>query len=85
MDVSVKEAQDKLEELLDRAEAGEEVVVTHEGRPPVRLVPDSRVSLPRFRQEVIDEITRRAVTEALPGPDAAHSQDFLYDEYGLPN
>ncbi len=85
MDVSVKEAQDKLEELLDRAEAGEEVVVTREGRPPVRLVPDSRVSLPRFRQEVIDEITRRAVTEALPGPDAAHSQDFLYDEYGLPN
>lgn len=85
MDVSVKEAQDKLEELLDRAEAGEEVVVTREGRPPVRLVPDSRVSLPRFRREVIDEITRRAVTEALPGPDAAHSQDFLYDEYGLPN
>lgn len=85
MDVSVKEAQDKLEELLDRAEAGEEVVVTREGRPPVWLVPDSRVSLPRFRREVIDEITRRAVAEALPGPDAAHSQDFLYDEYGLPN
>ena len=85
MDISIKEAESNLAALLDRVEAGEDIVLTREGHAPVRLVPDPVVSLPRFRREVIDEITRRAATEALPGPDAAHSQDFLYDESGLPN
>lgn len=85
MDVSLKEAQDKLEELLDRAAAGEEVVVTRAGHPPVRFVPDPVVPRPRFRRDVIDEIVRHAMAEALPGPDAARSQDFLYDENGLPH
>jgi prevent-host-death family protein len=85
MDISIKDAEGDLAGLLDRVEAGEDIVVTREGHPPVRLVAEPVVTLPRFRREVIDEITRRAVTEALPGPDAAHSQDFLYDEFGLPN
>jgi antitoxin (DNA-binding transcriptional repressor) of toxin-antitoxin stability system len=86
MDVPVKQAEGRLDELLDRAAAGEDIVLIREGKPPVRLVvPGAVVSLPRFRPEVIDEITRRAASEALPGPDAAHSQDFLYDEFGLPN
>ena len=85
MDIPVKEAEGRLNELLDRAAAGEEIVLTREGKAPVRLVPGAVVSLPRFRPEVVDEITRRAASEALPGPDAAHSQDFLYDEFGLPN
>lgn len=85
MDVTVREAREKLDELLDKAEAGEEILVTREGRPSVRLVAEGKSSRPRFRRDVIDEITRRAVLEALPGPDAAHSQDFLYDEFGLPS
>ena len=85
MDVPVKDAEGRLDELLDRAAAGEDIVLTREGKPPVRLVTSSVVSLPRFRPEVVEEITRSAASEALPGPDAAHSQDFLYDEFGLPN
>jgi hypothetical protein len=30
------------------------------------------------------EISERASKKATPGPDAAHSADFLYDEFGLP-
>lgn len=83
MDVTVEDARDRLEQLLDLAESGVEVVVTRAGKPPVRLL--RRGSLPSSRPKLegealrraIDEITRRAVAEALPGPDAAHSQDFL--------
>jgi prevent-host-death family protein len=85
VNVSISDAKAQLTELVRRAEAGEEVVVTRHGRPAVRLVPASAVPLPRFDRKVIDEITRRAVQEALPGPGAAHASDFLYDEDGLPH
>lgn len=85
MDISVDKAEGRLKELLDRVDSGEEVVLTRDGRPPVRLVSQPTVVLPRFSDEVINDIVRRAATEALPGPDAAHSQDFLYNEFGLPN
>ncbi len=85
MDVPVEDAEGKLKELLDRVEAGEEVVLTRPGHPPVRLVSHPVVALPRFSRDAVDDIIRKAASEALPGPDAAHSQDFLYDEFGLPN
>jgi hypothetical protein len=34
--------------------------------------------------ERLMELGRRASAKALPGPCAARSQDFLYDEDGLP-
>ena len=40
MDVALKDAQERLAELLDRAEAGEDVVLTRDGHPAIRLVPD---------------------------------------------
>jgi hypothetical protein len=30
-------------------------------------------------------VRKSAAGKALPGPDAAHSQDFLYDDNGLPS
>ena len=36
------------------------------------------------RREMMERISKRGAAEALPGPDAARSQDFLYDEFGLP-
>jgi len=85
MDVSVKEAHDKLEELLDRAEAGEEIVLTRHGRAVAQLGPVKRAPLtPEERGRIIDEIVQDAKGKGLPGPDAAHSADHLYDEYGLP-
>ena len=39
MQVSVTEAQRQLTELVRRAEAGDEVILTRHGHPCVRLVP----------------------------------------------
>jgi antitoxin (DNA-binding transcriptional repressor) of toxin-antitoxin stability system len=39
MHISVSEAVDKLDELVDRAEAADELVLLLDGRPAVRLVP----------------------------------------------
>lgn len=39
MDVSVYAAKTHLSRLIDRANAGEEVVITRHGRPVARLVP----------------------------------------------
>ena len=39
MQVSVSDAKGKLTELVRRAEAGDEVVLTRHGQPSVRLVP----------------------------------------------
>jgi antitoxin (DNA-binding transcriptional repressor) of toxin-antitoxin stability system len=38
MKISVADAEDRLDELTERAEAGEEVVLTLDGRDVVRLV-----------------------------------------------
>ncbi len=85
MRISVSEAKAQLTELVRRAEAGEEVVLTRHGKEIVRLTPISRPALtPEERLAAIREISKRAAAEATPGPDAARSQDFLYDESGLP-
>lgn len=39
MDVGIRELKAKLSEYLERAAAGEDIVVTDRGRPVVRLVP----------------------------------------------
>lgn len=38
------EAKTKLSQLVERAEAGEDIVVTRNGKPAVRLVPISKKS-----------------------------------------
>lgn len=84
MDIPVSEAKAQLTDLVRRAEAGEDVVLTRHGQPTVRLVAVRRRTTPESRWAVMDEVRSKAAT-ALPGPDAAHSQDFLYDpETGLP-
>ncbi|WP_349367819.1 type II toxin-antitoxin system prevent-host-death family antitoxin [Salinarimonas sp.] len=86
MKISVTAAKAQLTELVRRAEAGEEVVLTRHGRPAVRLVPDGHRAPPEVaeRRAAIRRIAALAATEALPGPDAARSQDYLYDEHGAP-
>lgn len=41
-EIGAFEAENKLSELLDRAEAGEEVVITRHGKPVAKLVPVAR-------------------------------------------
>lgn len=85
MNVSLTEAKAQLTELVRRAEAGEEVVLTRHGRSVVRLVPVAAHPSATERRALMEEIRAAGRAKAAPGPNAAHSQDFLYDESGLPS
>ncbi len=84
MRISVTDAKGQLTELVRRAEAGDEVILTRHGHPAVRLVPVAAVLDRESRRAILDAASKAGRAKATPGPDAAHSQDFLYDEYGLP-
>lgn len=45
--VNVHEAKTHLSRLLDRVEAGEELIIARAGRPVAKLVPLSRSPIPR--------------------------------------
>lgn len=47
--VNVYEAKTQLSKLLERVEAGEEIVIARHGKPVARLVPEQRTS-PRKRR-----------------------------------
>ena len=83
MSVSVSDAKAQLTELVRLSEAGEEVVLTRHGRPVVRMTPIHRIPTAEEKAAAIDRIMATA-SEATPGPSAARSQDFLYDDDGLP-
>ena len=108
MRVSVSDAKAQLTELVRRAEAGEEVVLTRHGQATVRLAPVQRRPNADSRRAVIAAVRAAArkrmadlakargkplrtfyeigeVSERAADSEAARSQDFLYDEDGLPN
>lgn len=84
MRISVTEAKGQLTELVRRAEAGDEVILTRHGHPAVRLVPVKPVSDGKSRQALLEAVRASAATKATSGPSAARSQDFLYGDDGLP-
>ncbi|MBI5127910.1 MAG: type II toxin-antitoxin system prevent-host-death family antitoxin [Rhodopseudomonas palustris] len=84
MRVSVSEAKGQLTELVRRAEAGDEVILTRHGQSVARLVPVRALPDAKSRIAVIREVQAAAAAKVTPGPSAARSQDFLYDEDGLP-
>jgi prevent-host-death family protein len=84
MKVSVSDAKGQLTELVRRAEAGDEVVLTRHGRPTVRLVPVRAAQTRAERRAIMEAIMAEGAARALAGPSAARSQDFLYDDDGLP-
>ncbi|MEH6691833.1 MAG: type II toxin-antitoxin system prevent-host-death family antitoxin [Pseudorhizobium pelagicum] len=86
MRISVAEAEGKLAELVARAQRGEDVVLTQHGKPALQLVSVAQSPLsPEERLEVFARIRKRARKDPSPFEgDAARSQDFLYDEFGLP-
>lgn len=88
MRISIAEAEGRLGELMRRAADGEEVVLIQEQGPAIRFapVPGHRPPMsPKEKRALIerlqDEVRRKNLP---PDADAAHSQDFLYDEFGLP-
>jgi len=86
MRIPIIDAESRLSELVQRAEAGEEIVLTRDGHPTVQLV---LVATPKpldreTRRRILQEVKASARGKAKPGPDAARSQDFLYGPDGLP-
>ncbi len=84
MRVAVTNAKAQLTELIRRAEAGEEIVLTRHGHAVVRLVPVKGAIDRQARRRLLEEVQTSAAAKARPGEPAARSQDFLYDEQGLP-
>lgn len=84
MRVSVTEAKAQLTELVRRAEAGDEVVLTRHGQAAVRLVPVRDAPDRKARRALIEAVRASAKGRASAGPSAARSQDFLYGDDGLP-
>ncbi len=84
MQVPVTEAEGQLTELVRRAEAGEDIILTRRGHAAVRLEPIRTVPDRRTRRAVLDAVRQAAAGQAAAGPNAERSQDFLYDEDGLP-
>lgn len=82
--ISVTEAKGQLTELVKRAEEGEEVVLTRFGQPIVRLTRIPPRLSPAERRALLERLAAAGRAKATPGPCAARSQDFLYDEDGLP-
>jgi len=80
------EAKARFAELVRLAEDGDEVVLMRHGHAVAKLVP-AKVKPKRDWNEIerrVKEIQRRVAEKMTPGPDAAHSQDWMYDEFGLP-
>jgi prevent-host-death family protein len=59
MEIGVFEARNRFSELIDTAEAGEEVVVLRRGKPVAKIVPvRDRELLIRNRREAIEQARR---------------------------
>jgi prevent-host-death family protein len=82
MRAPVSEAKGQLTELVRRAEAGEEVILTRHGRDVVRLAPLKAAPDKKSRQALLEAV-RTTAAKATAGPNAARSQDFLYGDDGL--
>lgn len=84
MRVSVTDAKGQLTDLVRRAEAGEDVVLTRHGHAAVRLVPVNSAPDRQSRRILLEAARAAGAAKVASGPSAARSQDFLYGEDGLP-
>jgi prevent-host-death family protein len=90
MRVSVSDAKAQLTDLVRRAEAGDEIVLTRHGQDVARISPVKARPLDAdARRRILDAVraagaAKSARGPSASGPSAARSQDFLYDEDGLP-
>ena len=57
MEIGIRELKDRLSEILHRANAGEDVIVTHHGQPlcHITAVDSTSFQLPAFLQEAAAE------------------------------
>jgi prevent-host-death family protein len=83
VEISVTEAKGQLTELVRRAEQGEEIILTRHGHPAARIIAVKQ-QIDREKRKALLEALYEAGKHATPGPSAARSQDYLYDDDGLP-
>ncbi len=89
MNIPLSEAKGRLTELVRRAEAGEDIVLTRHGQAAARIVLVATAldaeALRARRLAALDRAIREA-RERGPdgGPGAARSADYLYGDDGLP-
>lgn len=84
MQVSVTDAKGQLTELVRRAEAGDEVILTRHGHAAVRLVPIKAMPGKEGRRTLMEAARAAGAAKMKAGPSAARSQDFLYGDDGMP-
>lgn len=84
MRVSVSDAKGQLTELVKRAEAGDEIILTRRGHEIARLVAVAAAPGLKARRALMKKVRAAAAAKVLPGLDAARSQDFLYGDDGMP-
>jgi len=85
MNIPISDAKAQLTELVRRAEAGEDIVLTRHGHPVMRLVPVRYIPTTAEKRALFADVMQSGHTKvAAAGEDAARSQDFLYDDQGLP-
>lgn len=82
MRVSVSDAKAQLTDLVRRAEAGDEIILTRRGQATVRLVPIGQPASADERWALLEAL--RGTARDGGGPSAANSADFLYDDSGVP-
>ena len=85
MQISVTNAKGQLTELVRRAEKGDEIVLTRHGHAAVRLVSVKSTLDRKSRRALLEAARAAGAAKAKAGPRAARSQDFLYQEDGLPH
>ena len=84
MKISVSDAEGQLTDLVRRAEAGEEVILTQHGQAAVRLVPVRSLPDRTARRALLEAVRASGAAKAADGASAADSQDVLYGGDGLP-
>jgi prevent-host-death family protein len=84
MYVPVTDAKSKLTDLIRRAEAGDEIILTRHGQPVVWLAPVKAPADQVKRRRILEAARMNALGKVVKDPSAARSQDLLYGEDGLP-
>jgi prevent-host-death family protein len=84
MQLPITDAKARLTDLIRRAEASEDVMLTRHGQAVVRLVAMHAKPSAKNRARVIDAARAKAATKAAARASAARSQDFLDDDDGWP-
>ena len=86
---NVHEAKSQLSKLIERAEAGEEVVIARNGKPVVRLTPIEKPSVQSSKRDILGALTGKVWTgsaedlaEADKALDRAFAQGDVFPQQG---